>query len=78
MNYIIESNLNFYDLLNDALKEDTNNDNDNDNDNEESLCLISNTLIKKETCITLHCGHKFNYQPLFNEIESQKLLSSVM
>ena len=33
--------------------------------------LISNNNLEVD-CITLLCGHKFNYEPLFNEIKQQK------
>ena len=38
---------------------------------EEEVCLISNEPLT-ENFITLQCGHKFNYDPLFNEVYQQK------
>lgn len=38
---------------------------------EENICLISN-LPLDDTHITLKCGHKFNYKPLFNDITNVK------
>ena len=39
---------------------------------EENICLISN-LPLDDTHITLKCGHKFNYKPLFNDITNISL-----
>ena len=62
MNYIIEDNINFFDLLKDE-----------NNKNSENICLISgNTL--DNNYITLECSHKFNYVNLYNEIKQQKLI----
>ena len=36
-----------------------------------NLCLISNTILEKNY-ITLECGHKFNYMPLYYELLYQK------
>ena len=44
----------------------------NDEINEsDSVCLISNQPLE-ENPIKLACGHKFNYDSIFNEIKSQK------
>jgi len=69
MNYIIEDNINFFDELN---KIDNKIDNKNITDN--SLCLLTHELLERNY-ITLECGHKFNYIPLYNEICCQKLPS---
>ncbi len=62
MNYIIEDNINFFDLLKDE-----------NNKNSENICLISgNTL--DNNYITLECSHKFNYVNLYNEIKQQKVI----
>ena len=37
----------------------------------EKNCLICNNKLE-EDCITLICGHKFNYSSIFNEIKNQK------
>ena len=42
-----------------------------DSNIEDNLCLISNQPLE-DNCITLSCGHKFNYASIFNEIKSQK------
>ena len=41
------------------------------NINDNSLCLISNTILEKNY-ITLNCNHKFNYIPLYYELIYQK------
>tara|TARA_B100000902_G_C27162798_1_gene839643 strand:+ start:189 stop:803 length:615 start_codon:yes stop_codon:yes gene_type:complete len=66
MNYKIENNLNFYELLktdleNDSIEEDT-----------ENVCLITQTKLEPFH-IKLKCNHAFNYIPLYNEIKNQKL-----
>ena len=38
---------------------------------EEDTCLISNTTLK-DKYVRLCCGHKFNYDDIFNEIKYQK------
>ena len=37
----------------------------------DNVCLISNMPLE-DNCITLACGHKFNYHSIFNEIKYQK------
>jgi hypothetical protein len=60
--YKIEGNLNFYDELFKSLDKVEEFDNN---------CLISNEpLIDKY--VTLNCGHKFNYVPLYNDILNHK------
>ena len=61
MNYVIENNINFYDLLNNY-KVDTSN---------SEKCLITNSDLDNNH-ITLSCGHKFNYYPLYEEVYSTK------
>lgn len=39
---------------------------------DDNLCLISNLPLENNH-ITLYCGHKFNYAPIYNEIKYQKL-----
>tara|TARA_B100000902_G_scaffold387330_1_gene431256 strand:- start:2866 stop:3480 length:615 start_codon:yes stop_codon:yes gene_type:complete len=60
MNYIIEDNINFFDLLKTPPKDNLNN-----------VCLISGSELDNNH-ITLNCSHKFNYIPLYNEIKQQK------
>ena len=45
--------------------------NNESNDDDNEICLISNLPLEKNY-ITLPCGHKFNYTPLFNEVKNQK------
>jgi len=60
--YIIEDNIDFYkDLLED----------DNNNQDEDNNCLITNMPLS-DKFVTLSCGHKFNYVPLYNDIFNHK------
>jgi len=65
MNYIIEEDLNFYDILNESIEKD-----DDTYDNTK-YCLLTKTKLEPFH-IRLDCGHAFNYVPLFNEIVNQK------
>jgi hypothetical protein len=61
-NYILEDGVNFWDMLN--------NENVSDSE-EENICLLTKVpLIKNH--IILHCGHKFNYLALLEEVKQQK------
>ena len=53
--------MNFYELLNEELNTSENND----------ICLITQENLR-DNYITLKCGHKFNYLPLYNEVVKQK------
>jgi hypothetical protein len=64
--YTIEGNIDFYNELYKSLDE-----NPKDNSNEDT-CLITNMPLGPFFVI-LGCNHKFNYIPLFNEIQNQKL-----
>ena len=55
----------FNDLINSMIDEDE------EDIVEDDKCLISNNKLEDDH-ITLICGHKFNYEPLFNEIKQQK------
>jgi hypothetical protein len=62
--YFIEENINFYEELYKSLgKEDKQENSD--------YCLISNQPLI-ENYVTMCCGHKFNYQPLFYDILNHK------
>ena len=64
--YIIEENINFYDEINNLDDIDYNN-----------KCLITNEpLIDK--FVTMECGHKFNYIPLYNDLFKQKYYTNFM
>ena len=43
----------------------------NEDDDEDNLCLIS-SLPLTDKYVTLECNHKFNYEPLYREIYTQK------
>ena len=64
MNFVdistIDFNKQLFALLDENKKIDDNN-----------LCLITNKQLE-EDCVELICGHKFNYEPIFNEIKRQK------
>ena len=70
MSYIIEDNVDFFNMLN--------NDVDEILQQNDNICLISNTIIDKTSSIKLQCGHEFNYLPLFKEIIEQKVRHSVL
>jgi hypothetical protein len=71
--YIIEGGINFYDELYKSLDDDD----DIKNIDYNNVCLITNQpLISK--FITLDCGHKFNYIPLFLDIKNHKLKFNLM
>jgi hypothetical protein len=59
--YKLEDNINFYDELYKSL------DNENDNQDTNNLCLISNMPLI-DNYVTMECGHKFNYIPLYKDI----------
>tara|TARA_B100001287_G_scaffold198143_1_gene167690 strand:+ start:106 stop:783 length:678 start_codon:yes stop_codon:yes gene_type:complete len=62
-NYVLENDIDFYEELKKVL---------NCDDNEDvEKCLISGDDLD-DTHITLCCGHKFNYLPLYEEIKGQK------
>ena len=68
-NYNIEGNMNFYSEL---LKND-----DTDNSDNTAKCLLSLEPLN-DTCITLLCGHKFNYMPLYREIYQKKIIINIL
>jgi len=57
----IEGNINFYEEIN---KKD-------DLDNDDNICLIT-YLPLREDFVELECHHKFNYEPLYNDIINHK------
>jgi hypothetical protein len=63
--YIIEGDIDFYEELYKLL------DNEEDNEEDNDLCLITNKQLT-DNFITLDCGHKFNYIPLFYDIKNHK------
>ena len=62
MNYIVEGNA-FYSNLMESICDES--------ENNKDVCLISNNPLETNSII-LECGHKFNYEPIFNEIVKQK------
>jgi hypothetical protein len=68
MSYIIEDNLNFYDLLN---------SNDDELIPNDDICLITNKKLN-DNVIKLQCGHTFNYEPLYKEVICQKVRRSYL
>lgn len=82
MNYIVEGNINFYDMLNESdsdsnhdVANDSNDVNDSVNDSDSNYCLITGEKLDKNH-VTLSCNHTFNFVPLYNEVKMQKLNSS--
>ena len=73
MNYIIEDNIDFNQILMKAL---CTNDTDTTDDTVDK-CLISNNPLNNEY-ITLKCNHKFNYSNIFQEIYRQKKKTNVL
>jgi hypothetical protein len=71
-NYNIEGNMNFYSEL--LKNDDTDNTNNSDNTDK---CLLSLEPLN-DTCITLLCGHKFNYIPLYREIYQKKIVVNIL
>ena len=70
MDNLLNSNLLFYNLLN---EEDTESSRDKDENMEElNTCLITDMPLENNY-ITLECGHNFNYIPLHNEVVYQKM-----
>jgi hypothetical protein len=62
--YNIEEGIDFYNELNKSL--DINNNHEGTN-----ICLITNQLLT-DKYVTLECGHKFNYVPLYNDLKNHK------
>jgi hypothetical protein len=66
--YNIEGSIDFFSELYKSLEdEETNFKTEKDN----NLCLITNELLV-DKFITMDCGHKFNYIPLFNDLVNHK------
>ncbi len=61
--YIIQGNVNFYDELYKSL--------DDSDDEKDNICQITGEPLI-DRFVTMECGHKFNYKPLFKEIYRQK------
>jgi len=61
-NYILEDGVSFWDMLNNV---------DDSDSEEENKCLLTKVQLQKNHII-LHCGHKFNYLALLEEVKQQK------
>jgi hypothetical protein len=71
MQYNIEDNIDFYSELLKIQSNTTDTDKTQLQDNVDDLCLISNTILT-DNYVTLICGHKFNYIPLYYDIYNHK------
>ena len=69
MKYNTEDNLDFFSELYKSLDTIENQEKTEEDDN---YCLISGDLLT-DRFVTMKCGHKFNYAPLFNDIMHHKL-----
>jgi hypothetical protein len=69
MNVIIEDNIDFFAELKSAIEGSKENITLETQDG--SFCLITHDKLE-ENYITLTCGHKFNYLPLYHEVVKQK------
>lgn len=67
-NYKIEGNINFFDELYKSLD---NEESDIKLDTDDTKCLITNELLN-ENFVTMECGHKFNYKPLYYDLINYK------
>jgi hypothetical protein len=65
--YLIEGNISFYEELYNSLDKKE----EEDKNNDSNYCLISQQPLV-ENYVTMCCGHKFNYQPLFYDILNHK------
>ena len=70
MNYIIESNIDFYAELQKQIHEE--NIKINMISVSDNMCLLTNEPLSHNH-ITLECNHKFNYLPIYKEVCYQKL-----
>lgn len=66
--YNIEGGIDFYAELYKSL--DINEDEDKNDDN-KNICLITNQKLT-DNYVTMKCGHKFNYVPLYNDLLNHK------
>ena len=68
--YEIEDDLDFFAALK-SMQQPPSQDPDADDDDHENTCLITNDPLNAFH-VTLVCGHKFNYEPLYQEVIRQK------
>jgi hypothetical protein len=69
MKYTTEDNIDFFSQLYSSLDTSENNEK---TENDNNCCLISGDLLV-DRYVTMNCGHKFNYSPLFKDIMQHKL-----
>lgn len=62
--YVIDGNIDFYSELYKSLD-------DASDTEEQELCLITGDALT-DKFVTLNCGHKFNYIPLYNDVLNHK------
>ena len=62
--YQIEGNISFYEELYKSLDEE-------EGENDTGVCLITDNPLTAHF-VTMDCGHKFNYEPLYNDILNHK------
>jgi len=62
--YQIEGNISFYEELYKSLDEE-------EGENDIGVCLITDNPLTAHS-VTMDCGHKFNYEPLYNDILNHK------
>lgn len=58
--FVIEDNIDFYSEIN-----------KDEEINQDNICLITQNILDKDH-ISLECGHKFNYEAIFNDIINHK------
>lgn len=46
--------------------------NESNESEDKQYCLITKVEIEKQNCITLHCGHTFDYYALLKEVYNRK------
>ena len=74
-NYIIEGNIDFYSKIKLNNEDEINKDTD-DYIDYDNICLITGEpLVDKY--VSMSCGHKFNYVPLYNDLFNQKYCSNI-
>jgi hypothetical protein len=66
--YTIEGNIDFFAELYKSLDIEENNQKTEEDNN---LCLISNEILT-DKYVTMECGHKFNYLPLYLDVKNHK------
>jgi len=66
--YIIEGSINFFEELYKSLDEE---EDIHKSEKDEKMCLISKQPLT-ENFVTMKCGHKFNYIPLFKDLYNHK------